>query len=532
MLNIDGSRYSGSGTIVRQAVAFSALTGLPIHVVQARAKREKPGLRPQHLRVVEAIAELVNAGTEGLAQGSQEFVFRPGTLKTGRHYHWAIGSAGSTTMLALGILPVLTFSRSPVTVELRGGLFQDFAPSVFHLQHVLLPMLRKMGLHASLDIERPGYVPKGEGILNLTVKPLTGTLQAIVQEEVGPVTKFWGIALSSHLEERHVSRRMADAAQNVLVQAGYWGDIELRHDTESVQRGAALALFADEGESVRLGADQAGALRRSAESIGKHVAKQLLDDLTTGATLDRFAADQVIPFAALATGESQFLIPTITDHVLTSAWLAREFLDADVEIDGQRLTINGAGFRPNRDRTVGYSAPSSSDMGPSVTHPPTRFIADAMLGRLARWLRMLGYDTAYEKVITDESLIERAIQEDRWLLTRDRRLTERKVIRDRYTLIASDDLEDQLRQLNQNLKMDLDVDHRRGYRCADCNIVLVSIPRDEATPLVPPFVAGQYQEFLQCAQCRRVFWQGTHWEDFHDRIAGIRNRGADEADAR
>jgi uncharacterized protein with PIN domain len=159
-------------------------------------------------------------------------------------------------------------------------------------------------------------------------------------------------------------------------------------------------------------------------------------------------------------------------------------------------------------------------------------MADAMLGRLARWLRILGYDTAYEKVIADESLIERTTQEDRWLLTRDRRLTERKVIRGRYTLIASDDLEGQLRQLNQDLKIDLDVNHQRGYRCADCNIVLVSIPRDEAAPLVPPFVARQYQEFLQCAQCRRVFWPGSHWEDLNERLAAVKQRGMGQAKPR
>ena len=350
MLTIDGSRYSGSGTIVRQAVAFSALTGQSIRVVNARAKRDKPGLRPQHIRVIEAIAELVTGRAEGLAQGSQEFTFRPGLLKTGRHYNWDIGSAGSTTMLGLGIMPVLAFAGSDVTVELRGGLFQDFAPSAFHLQHILLPILHAMDLRVEIEIARPGYVPRGDGILRLAVNPLTEPFRAIVKEQAGPVTRVWGIALSSHLEERQVSRRMADAARDVLAQAGYRAEIEVRNDTESLQPGAALALFANQGEAVRLGADQAGALRRRAESIGKHVARQLLQDLESGATLDRFAADQIIPFAALAGGESRFIIPAVTDHVLTGAWLADLFLGARVRIDSRRMTIDGVGFWPNRDR--------------------------------------------------------------------------------------------------------------------------------------------------------------------------------------
>jgi RNA 3'-terminal phosphate cyclase (ATP) len=70
--------------------------------------------------------------------------------------------------------------------------------------------------------------------------------------------------------------------------------------------------------------------------------------MQTGATLDRFASDQIIPFAALADGESGFIIPTVTDHVMTSAWLADLFLGAKVRIDGHRLVIQGSGFRPNR----------------------------------------------------------------------------------------------------------------------------------------------------------------------------------------
>jgi uncharacterized protein with PIN domain len=157
-----------------------------------------------------------------------------------------------------------------------------------------------------------------------------------------------------------------------------------------------------------------------------------------------------------------------------------------------------------------------------VSDYPRRFMADAMLGRLARWLRILGYDTAYERNVADNVLIERVIEEGRWLLTRDTYLVQRRVLRGRHTLITSDDVEGQLRQLHQDLKLDLDVNHQRGYRCADCNVVLMSISHARATPLVPPFVAQQYREFLQCPQCHRVFWPGTHWNHLHKRLAAIK----------
>ncbi len=344
MLNIDGSLYSGSGTIVRQAVAFSALTGIPIHIEHARVKRSKPGLRRQHMRVIEAIRDLVNGKTKGVYQGSQEVYFEPGASRNQEAFRWDIGSAGSTTMLALGVLPVLVFKATPTVVEMCGGLFQDFAPSFFHLQHVLLPLLNRMGLEATLTMQRPGYVPTGNGSLLLSVHPIKESLAALRLESQGAVQRVWGIALASHLAERRVSQRMADIVSQRLAQAGYDADIERMEDTTAQQAGAALAVFADCAGEVRLGADRAGAPRRRSEAIGHFVAKHLVSDLNTGATVDRFAADQIIPFVAMAKGESRFIIPEITDHVLTSAWLANLFFGAKVHIEEQTMTIQGSAF--------------------------------------------------------------------------------------------------------------------------------------------------------------------------------------------
>jgi RNA 3'-terminal phosphate cyclase (ATP) len=248
-------------------------------------------------------------------------------------------------MLGLGILPVLTFASSSVSVELRGGLFQDCAPSVFHLQYVMLPLLHRMGLEVELVMERPGYVPRGEGIVRLSVQPVRRLLHHLKLEEPGTVPRVWGIALSSHLEKRHVSERMAEAAREVLGRVGHKADIDVQYDQESQQPGAVLALFADLGEGVRLGADQAGALRRTAEFIGKHVAKQLLEDVKTGASLDRFATDQIIPFAALAEGESRFRVAAVTDHLLTNLWLAEKFFGVRGTLKDRSLSMTGVGFQ-------------------------------------------------------------------------------------------------------------------------------------------------------------------------------------------
>ena len=346
MIEIDGSQYSGSGTIVRQAVAFSALTGKPVHILNARAKRDKPGLRRQHTRVIEAITELTNGTAKGVYEGSQEFHFRPGVSKDKPEYLFDIGSAGSTTMLALGILPVLGFRPSKTVVEIRGGLFQDFAPSVYHLQHVIQPLLFGMGLKTTMRMERPGYVPSGNGTLSVTVQPMAGCLQPVVLDQQGAVKRIWGIALASHLGERQVGHRMAETARKQLAKSGFDADIDQLEDSRAKQPGAALAIFADCAEGVRLGSDQAGAPRRRSEQIGRFVASQLLTDLNTKATVDRFAADQLIPFTALAKGKSRFMIPTVTAHVQTSVWLAELILGAKVKIINQLVTVQGIGFSP------------------------------------------------------------------------------------------------------------------------------------------------------------------------------------------
>lgn len=134
-----------------------------------------------------------------------------------------------------------------------------------------------------------------------------------------------------------------------------------------------------------------------------------------------------------------------------------------------------------------------------------------MLGKLTRWLRILGYDTAYERVITDDELIQRLLKEDRWLLTRDRHLGQRKVLRGRLTLLQSDHVPDQLHELASDPRLRLELGSTTACRCAHCNAPLVPISKEQVLKHIPPFVAQEQDEFAQCPQCGRIFWPGSHW---------------------
>ncbi|HEU4422009.1 MAG TPA: hypothetical protein VFR67_05640 [Pilimelia sp.] len=140
--------------------------------------------------------------------------------------------------------------------------------------------------------------------------------------------------------------RMAQAARRILVDAGYGPFIEEREDTTAAQPGAAIAVFADLADGMRLGADRAGAPRRAAERVGAAAARQLLQELASGATLGRCAADQFPLFARLADGRTQVRLAAVTDHVRTGLWLAQLFGLGTSQLDGRSLTVDGGGPAP------------------------------------------------------------------------------------------------------------------------------------------------------------------------------------------
>ena len=153
---------------------------------------------------------------------------------------------------------------------------------------------------------------------------------------------------------------------------------------------------------------------------------------------------------------------------------------------------------------VGAEPPAAAS---DATSEP-RFLADAMLGRLARWLRLLGFDTAYDAAIADAEIARRAIEEGRIVLTRDRALPEEWRL-PRVVVLRAESLAEQLRELSRALPIR---GGRAFSRCTHCNAPLEDVAVERVAAQLPPRVVERQPAFRRCSGCDRVYWEGTHVE--------------------
>jgi uncharacterized protein with PIN domain len=150
-----------------------------------------------------------------------------------------------------------------------------------------------------------------------------------------------------------------------------------------------------------------------------------------------------------------------------------------------------------------------------------RFIVDVNVGKLARWLRMLGYDTLFIHDVDDNELVTISLNDKRVLLTKDTQIMLRRVItsgRVKAMLIEDDNPKDQLRQVARMLKIDQEM---KFTRCLECNELLVPRGKDEVRQLVPTYVFKTQPQYFQCPACQRIYWRGTHWQRMNKEIEAL-----------
>lgn len=147
---------------------------------------------------------------------------------------------------------------------------------------------------------------------------------------------------------------------------------------------------------------------------------------------------------------------------------------------------------------------------------PLRFSADEMLGSLARWLRIMGYDTRYFRNASDTDILEISRSEGRILLTRDRELAERGG-KD-TVLIESDDVTEQLRQISKIFSIHMNEEHTR---CSLCNAELTPVAPEEIRDSVPQGALDSNDQFFRCTGCGKIYWKGSHWTNIMARLKQV-----------
>jgi RNA 3'-terminal phosphate cyclase (ATP) len=323
MLTIDGSMGEGGGQILRSSIALSIITGAPITIEKIRAKRDKPGLRKQHLTAVLAAAEICSAEIDGAHIGSSKLAFAPGNTVPGE-YRFDIGTAGSTTLVTQTVLPPLLLAEGPSRLSFVGGTHNIHAPPFDYLERVFIPVVNRMGPQVQLQFERYGFFPAGGGRFSVQIEPAcklrpTALLErgATVRREARAVVA----GLSPNIAARElavIKGRLAWSDDELVARdigRGYGPGNVVMLELQSEHVTELFTGFGERGVPAEMVAaaavDETSAYEAAAVPVGPHLADQL-----------------ILPFA-LAGGGSFVTMP-LTPHTITNIEVVQMFLSISV----------------------------------------------------------------------------------------------------------------------------------------------------------------------------------------------------------
>jgi len=327
VIEIDGSFGEGGGQILRTAIALSCVTGEEVRIRNIRANRPKPGLAAQHLKGIEAAKLISNAEVKGLRIGSTEIVFKPGRVRGGK-MDINIGTAGSITLVFQTILLPLLFAERESVVRVTGGTDVAWSPTIDYFKNVTLKALKGMGIECHLEVLERGYYPKGGGRVELEVTPsgLRGKKFERIIEGVE------GISHCQNLPE-HVAERQAKAAREFLLEKGIDAKLEVQ-TFRGFSTGSGITIW-----SGYKGGSSLGERGKRAELVGREAAEKFYVEFSNSSVFDSHLADQIMPFAAVARGLTEYTTSKITLHQKSNAYVIEKFLGKVVDIDEKNRVI-------------------------------------------------------------------------------------------------------------------------------------------------------------------------------------------------
>jgi len=343
MIEIDGSSGSGGGQILRTACALSAVTKKPCRVFNVRKSRPKTGLMPQHLLGIRALSQLCNGKLEGDELGSEEIKFYPGEIYK-EQVSVNVPTAGSVTLILQALIPV-TFSANlinsekapvPVKIYINGGATDTFfSPTIDYFRYVFLETLERMGIKIEINILKRGYYP--EGGAKTEIKVFSSKLKPVSLTERGNLKNILVISgASNSLRVKKVAERQIAGVREILSKLKLPVEESVEYyDTPCP--GSQICLIA-QFENTIISTDNIGKLDKRAEDVGKEAAFELLKEQKSEACLDKYLADQILPYLSLGIKKSQVTASEITSHCKTNIEVIEKFMDGNFEIKNSLIS--------------------------------------------------------------------------------------------------------------------------------------------------------------------------------------------------
>jgi RNA 3'-terminal phosphate cyclase (ATP) len=337
-LILDGSHGEGGGQILRTALSLSAVLVRPFRLVNVRAQRRRPGLMPQHLSAVRAVAAITGAAVSGDVLDSLEIEFSPAHPPHPGHYLFDVvdaaqhGSAGSVTLILQTLIVPLAMAHGTSTVVVRGGTHVEWSPPFNFLADSYLPILRRIGVQADARLVRCGWYPVGGGEVFCDIagggsprgaSPLK-PMEAIVPGSLRGIT---GQAVGTNVPA-HVPERMARRAEALLSGLGVPTEISVRN-VAGPGSGTGLFLLADY-DGMPASFSGYGRRGKPAEVVAEDAASALLDHHRSGAAVEPHLSDQLLLPLSFSAGPSSFTVAHPTRHLMTNAWTIEQFEVAEV----------------------------------------------------------------------------------------------------------------------------------------------------------------------------------------------------------
>ena len=325
MITIDGSFGEGGGQILRTSLGLALVTRKPFRILKIRAGRKQPGLLRQHLTAVNAASRIGCAEITGATIGSTDLTFVPQTIVAGSH-SFAVGTAGSATLVLQTVLPALLLADGPSTLTLEGGTHNPFAPPFDFVARTFLPMINRMGAGVTAELERPGFYPAGGGKFQVAINPATGPLRRLDLLDRGDIRARRARAVVANLP-LNIAERELGVIAGKLSWKNEWLVAEKVDNSRGPGNIVMIEIESDQVTEIFTGFGQRG-LR--AEAVAEQAVKDARQYLKTHAFAGEHLADQLVLPLAIAGGGS-FTAVRLSRHLTTNVEIVRKFIDLDIQ---------------------------------------------------------------------------------------------------------------------------------------------------------------------------------------------------------